>query len=78
MFWEPQKDKVLVQCVNREMTSWIGNLSQPQLAIALYGRTDGSGCWYETYWVDGPDRLPLWRCGAIFWVRKKPFRKPRV
>ncbi len=69
MPWTPQPTRVAVRCVNREITSWIGDPPRPQLAYAIYATTDRSICWGENYWVDGPDRLPNWRCGAVFAVR---------
>ena len=69
MPWTLQPRRVVVRCPNREMTSWIGDPPRHQHGQAIYGTTDGKLCWHETYWVDGPDRVPLKRCWTVFAVR---------
>lgn len=69
MLWTAQPARVVVRCPNREMTSWIGDPPQKQNGFVIYATTDRTTCWHETYWVDGPDRVPSWRCWGVFAVR---------
>ncbi len=68
--WEPQQVSVIVKCPNREITGQIDG--RPQKAAQMYGHTDGSHYWIETYLVQGPMREPKWRCGR--WFRVKAVR----
>ena len=69
MLWTALPVKVLVRCPNREVTSWIGDPPRHQHGQASYGSTTSTGCWHETFWVDGEDRVPRWWCRKTFAVR---------
>lgn len=69
MLWVTQPRRVVVRCPNRQITAWIGNPPRKQQGFVIYGTTDRKLCWYETYWVDGPDHVPTWRCGNVFAVK---------
>lgn len=73
MPWTPQSRAVKVMCYNREMTSYrmVNGTLVPQLGITIYKRLDGTKCWTEKYWVDGPNRAPTEGCHEVFMVRKK-------
>ncbi len=71
MPWERQPITVTVLCPNREITQWVQLEPEriPQRGAAIYATFDRARCWLETYLIDGPDRLPSWRCNAVFHVR---------